>query len=69
MKTIVYLVIGLILLSVGPQLILGAVFTVGIYYVLYLIFSGLFGGGSGGGLGGGRDSSGSGWHGTGNPHM
>ena len=31
MKTILYIIAGIIFLSIGPQLILGAVFTVGIY--------------------------------------
>ncbi len=32
MKTIIYIIAGLIFLSIGPQLILGAVLTAGIYY-------------------------------------
>lgn len=31
MKTIIYIIAGLIFLSIGPQLILGAVLTAGIY--------------------------------------
>ena len=32
MKTILYIIAGIIFLSIGPQLILGAVFTVGIIF-------------------------------------
>ena len=69
MKTIIYIIAGLIFLSIGPQLILGIVFTVGIYYFLYAMFKGITGGS--GGSGGGRNSHDGGyhWHGTGNPHM
>lgn len=41
MKTIIYIIAGLILLAIGPQLILGIIFTVGIYYFLchdYIIY-------------------------------
>ena len=69
MKTILYIIAGLILLAIGPQLILGIVFTAGIYYFLYALFKGITGGS--GGSGGGRSSHDGGyhWHGTGNPHM
>ena len=69
MKTIIYIIAGLILLAIGPQLILGVIFTVGIYYFLYAMFKGITGGS--GGSGGGRSSHDGGyhWHGTGNPHM
>ncbi len=69
MKTIIYIIAGLILLAIGPQLILGIIFTVGIYYFLYAMFKGITGGS--GGSGGGRSSHDGGyhWHGTGNPHM
>lgn len=69
MKTILYIIAGLILLAIGPQLILGVIFTVGIYYFLYALFKGITGGS--GGSGGGRSSHDGGyhWHGTGNPHM
>ena len=69
MKTILYIIAGLILLAIGPQLILGIIFTVGIYYFLYAMFKGITGGS--GGSGGGRSSHDGGyhWHGTGNPHM
>ena len=32
MKIILYIIAGLIFLSIGPQLVLGAVLTAGIYY-------------------------------------
>lgn len=69
MKTIIYIIAGLILLAIGPQLILGIIFTIGIYYFLYAMFKGITGGS--GGSGGGRSSHDGGyhWHGTGNPHM
>lgn len=69
MKTIIYIIAGLIFLSIGPQLILGIAFTVGIYYFLYALFKGITGGSSGGSGGGGSHESdpGDGWHGTGNP--
>ena len=38
MKTIIYIIAGLILLAIGPQLILGIIFTVGIYYFLLWLF-------------------------------
>lgn len=44
MKSVIYFVIGLILLSVGPQLILGTFFTIGIYYCLYAMIRGFVGG-------------------------
>ena len=69
MKTIIYIIAGLILLAIGPQLILGIVFTVGIYYFLYALFKAITGDSSGGsGSGGSHESNpGDGWHGTGNP--
>ncbi len=69
MKTILYIIAGIILLAIGPQLILGIVFTVGIYYFLYMLFKGITGDSSGGGGGSHGSDPGSGWHGTGNPHM
>ena len=74
MKTIIYCFIGIILLSVAPRLILGAIFTAGIYYVLYMVYKAFTSGSSGGSS---RSSSGSydesdpgdGWEGTGNPHV
>ena len=73
MKELFYIIIGIILLSIGPQLILGAIFTAGIYIFLYAMFKGLFGGGSSGGSGGGsgrdeQDPADS-WQGTGNPFV
>ena len=67
MKTIIYIIAGLIFLSIGPQLILGAVLTAGIYYFLYMLFKGIKGGSGGGGSS--RHDDGYHWHGTGNPHM
>ena len=68
MKTILYIIAGIIFLSIGPQLILGAVFTVGIYIFLYMLFKGLTGDSGGPGGGGSHESDpGDGWHGTGNP--
>ena len=72
MKGIIYFVLGLLLLSIGPQLILGAIFTVGIYYYLYLLFTGLFGSSNNSESGCGRsDDSDAGdhWNGTGNPYV
>ena len=71
MKTIIYIIAGLIFLSIGPQLILGAVLTAGIYYFLYALFKGITSGSSGGSGGGGSHESDSGdhWHGTGNPYV
>ena len=71
MKTITYTIAGLILLAIGPQLILGIIFTVGIYYFLYAMFKGITSGSSGGSGGSRSDDSDPGdhWHGTGNPHM
>lgn len=71
MKTIIYIIAGLIFLSIGPQLILGIVFTVGIYYFFYALFKGITSGSSGGSGGGGSHESDSGdhWHGTGNPYV
>ena len=70
MKTILYIIAGLIFLSIGQQLILGAVLTAGIYYFLYMLFKGIKGGsGSSGGGGSSSHDDGYHWHGTGNPHM
>ncbi len=68
MKGIIYFILGIALLSIGPQLILGAVFTVGIYYFLYMLFKGLTGGSGGSGGGGSHEPDpGDHWQGTGNP--
>ena len=71
MKYIVYWVVGFSILSIAPQLILGIIFTAGMYYLVYAVFTGLFTSGNGGSGVGSSDGSvvGSGWHGTGNPHM
>lgn len=71
MKYILYWVVGLSILSIAPQIILGIIFTIGMYYLVYAVFSGLFtSSGSGGGGSSDRGSdSGDHWHGTGNPHM
>ena len=71
MKTIIYIIAGLIFLSIGPQLILGIVFTVGIYYFLYAMFKGITSGSSGVSGGSRSDDSAPGdhWHGTGNPYV
>ena len=71
MKTILYIIAGMILLAVGPQLILGIVFIAGIYYFLYALFKGITSVSSGGSGGGGSHESDSGdhWHGTGNPYV
>lgn len=71
MKTILYIIAGLIFLAIGPQLILGIIFTVGIYYFLYAMFKGITSGSSGGSGGSRSDDSDPGdhWHGTGNPYV
>ena len=72
MKYIVYWVVGLSILSIAPQIILVIIFTLGMYYFVYAVFSGLFTSGGSGGGGGGSDRGsdpGDHWHGTGNPHM
>ena len=71
MKTILYIIAGLILLAIGPQLILGIIFTVGIYYFLYAMFKGITSGSSGEFGGSRSDDSDPGdhWHGTGNPYV
>ena len=71
MKYILYWVVGLSILSIAPQIILGIVFMAGMYYLVHAVFSGLFtSGGSGGGVSSDRGSDpGDHWHGTGNPHM
>ena len=68
MKYVVYYVVGLLILSAAPALIMGLIFTAGIYYLLYNIFKGLTSGSSGG-SGGSRsdDDPGDHWGGTGNP--
>ena len=66
MKIILYIIAGLILLAVAPHLILGLIFTVGIYYFLYALFKGITSG-SGGSGGGSHHNDGDYWHGTGNP--
>ncbi len=71
MRTIIYIIAGLVFLAIGPQLILGIAFTVGIYYFLYALFKGITSGSSGGSGGGGSHESdpGDGWHGTGNTYV
>ena len=69
MKDAIYFIICLCLLAIGPQLILGAVFTAGIYYFLYMLFKGITGGSGGSGGGSRSHDDGYHWHGTGNPHM
>ena len=69
MKTILYIIAGLIFLSIGPQLILGVIITGAIYYFLYMLFKGITGGSSSSGGGGSSHEDGYHWHGTGNPHM
>ena len=44
MKELFYVIFGIILLAIGPQLILGIIFTAGIYYFLYMLFKGLISG-------------------------
>ncbi len=51
-KYIIYYIVGLLILSAAPALILGAVFTVGIYYFLFMLYKGI--------TSGGNDSSGGG---------
>ena len=69
MKTILYIIAGLLLLSVAPALIMGLVFMAGIYYFLYMIYKGITSDSSGGSGGGGSHESDPGdhWQGTGNP--
>ncbi len=69
MKTILYIIAGLILLAVAPHLILGLIFTVGIYYFLYALFKGITSGSSGNSGGGSshEPDPGDHWQGTGNP--
>ena len=71
MRTIIYIIAGLIFLSIGPQLILGIAFTVGIYYFLFEMFKGITSGSSGGSGGGRSDDSDpeNHWQGTGNPYV
>lgn len=72
MKYIIYYVIGLLILSAAPALIMGAIFTAGIYYFLYMLFKGLTSGSSGYSDGGGGNHESDpcdGWHGTGNPYV
>ena len=70
MKYVVYYVVGLLILSAAPALIMGLLFTAGIYYLLYNIFKGLTSGSSGG-SGGSRsdDDPPDHWQGTGNPFV
>ncbi len=68
MKTILYIIAGIILLAIGQQLILGIVFCVGIYYFLYALFKAITSGSSGG-SGGSRSDDSDHWHGTGNPYV
>jgi len=70
-KDIICILLGIILLSIGPKLILGIIFTAGIYWFLYMLFTGLASGSdSGSGDGSSHESDpGDGWHGTGNPYV
>ncbi len=68
MKTILYIIAGIILLAIGQQLILGIVFCVGIYYFLYALFKAITSGSSGR-SGGSRSDDSDHWHGTGNPYV
>ena len=68
MKYVVYYVVGLLILSAAPALIMGLLFTGGVYYLLYNIFKGLTSGSSGGSDGSlSDDDPGNHWQGTGNP--
>ena len=69
MKYVVYYVVGLLILSAAPALIMGLIFTAGIYYLLYNIFKGITSGSSGGSDGSRSydDDPGDHWQGTGNP--
>ena len=76
MKFIIYFVCGLLLLSIGPALIMGLIFTAAIYYFLYCIFKGITSGTSSGGSGGSsggdeyyESDPGDHWQGTGNPYV
>ena len=71
MKELFYVIYGIILLAIGPQLILGIIFTAGMYYFLYMLFKGLTSGSDSGSGGGSSHESdpGDGWHGTGNPYV
>ena len=73
MKYIIYYVAGLLILSVAPALIMGAVYTAGFYYILYILFKGITSGGSGSsGSSGGSSHEpdpGDGCQGTGNPYV
>ena len=69
-KYLIYYVFGLLILSAAPALIMGAVFTVGIYYFLYILFKAFTSGSSSSSGGGSRESDPcDGWHGTGNPYV
>ncbi len=52
-KYIIYYVAGLLILSAAPTLIFGAVFTVGIYYFLFMLYRGFTSGSNGSSKGGG----------------
>ena len=72
MKYVIYYVVGLLILSAAPALIMGLIFTAGIYYFLYCIFKGITSGSSSSGGGSGGDEydasdPGDHWQGTGNP--
>lgn len=70
MKYVFYYVGGLLLLFIAPAIIMGLIFTAGIYYFLYAIFMGLFDGNSSSGGSSSLESDPSdGWHGTGNPYI
>ena len=74
MKYVVYYVVGLLILSAAPALIMGIIFTVGVYYLLYNIFKGITSGSSSSGGGSGGDEyydtdPGDHWGGTGNPYV
>ncbi len=71
MKTILYCVIGLILLSIGPTLIMGILFTAAIYYVLYLIYKAITdeSSNSSGSTGDSYYDEGDGFHSTGAPYL
>ena len=60
MKYVVYYVVGLLILSAAPALIMGLIFTAGIYYFLYCILKGITSGSSSSGGGGSSSSSSSG---------
>ena len=72
MKYVIYYVVGLLILSAAPALIMGLIFTAGINYLLYNIFKGLTSGNAEGGSGDSgshEPDPGDGWDGTGNPFV